>query len=167
VLKVTEDGGRTWTQQPLAPIAGASPIFDAMALAPKPGGGWRLLVHFYMDDSSYVLGRYETAGPSLAGTWNLAWHGAVPSEYIRAVRIAGESLVGVSDSHFWSSSDFGQTWHQGAVVSTQPHDFAFTDANTGWQVRAPTYESSPDALLATTDGGQTWHVVLQVPSAVG
>jgi photosystem II stability/assembly factor-like uncharacterized protein len=169
VLKVTEDGGRTWTQQPLAAPAGASPIFGAMALAPKPGGGWRLLVYFNTEDSSSGLVRYETAGPSLAGTWNLAWHGAdpSPSEGIRAVRIAGESLVGVSDSHFWSSSDFGQTWHQLAAIPTEVHDFVFIDADTGWQLRAPTYDGSPDALLATTDGGKTWHVVLQVPSVVG
>jgi hypothetical protein len=33
-------------------------------------------------------------------------------------------------------------------------------------MQAAAYFSSPEALLATTDGGKTWHVVLRVPSVI-
>jgi photosystem II stability/assembly factor-like uncharacterized protein len=82
------------------------------------------------------------------------------------VRVAGDSLIGVSDSSFYSSTDFGQTWKKLAAIPTEVHDFVFTDASNGWQLRAPTYDASPDALLVTTDGGKTWKVVLEEPSAV-
>lgn len=165
VLNVTDDGGRTWTSQPLRTPAGATSWFSSLALAARPGGGWRLLVGYSMD-TSFVLARYETIGSGLNGGWNLMWHGPGPAEYLRAARSAGDGLVAVSDAHFWSNSDFGQTWHELASVPTDVHDFEFVDASTGWQVRAPTNPSSPDALLATTDGGMTWNVVLRVPSAI-
>jgi photosystem II stability/assembly factor-like uncharacterized protein len=167
VLHVTTDGGRTWTTQNLGPVAGSTSWFAPMTLTPKPGGGWRLLLWYSTQDGSTVLGRYETSGSGLDGPWQLAWQGPGPSDYLQAVRIAGGNLIGVSGTHFWSSSDFGQTWTQLAAASPEEvHDFDFTDSNTGWLVRAPVYASSPDAVLQTTDGGKTWKVVLQVPSAI-
>jgi hypothetical protein len=164
-LNVTTDGGRTWTKKPIEGIAGAS-WFAGLAMAPKPDGGWRLLMGYATGGNSTTLVRYETTAAEPDGTWTRVWQGNGPAEYLGALRVAGDGLVALSDTHFWSSSDFGQTWHQGAVVSTQPHDFAFTDATTGWMVQAPTYDASPEAVLGTTDGGRTWHVVLQVPSVV-
>ncbi len=166
ILNVTDDGGRTWATQSLRAPSGAMSWFESLALAPKPSGGWRLLVGYSMADGSSVMARYETTGPGLNGGWSLTWDGPGLSEYLRAARSAGDGLVAVSDAHFWSNSDFGQTWHELASVPTDVHDFEFVDATTGWQVRAPTNPSSPDALLATTDGGMTWNVVLRVPSAI-
>ena len=166
VLNVTDDGGRTWTSQPLQVPAGATSSFVSLALAPKPGGGWRLLGGYAAASDSFVLARYETAGSGLDGRWSLVWEGPSPAEYLRAARASGDGLVAVSDAHFWSSSDFGQTWQMLAGIPTQVYDFEFVDSATGWQVRSPGYSSSPDALLATTDGGKTWNVVIRVPSAI-
>ena len=161
LLDLTLDGGRTWTTQPLEKPAGATLGSWPLDMELAPGGAGRLLVRFYTDTSS-LLARYETADGGR--TWRLAWHGADTSAV--AVRAAGDLLVGVSADRIWASSDFGATWTQLAAAPAETHDFEFVDAQTGWLVRAPTYSSPPDALLGTTDGGRTWHVVLQAPSIV-
>jgi len=161
LLDLTFDGGRTWTSQALETISGA-PWLVPLAMELTPGASGRLLVSYSDQKGTAGLARYETTNGGRS--WSLAWHG--PGDPVSTVRVAGADLVGVSQSNFWSSSDFGVTWQKLAAAPLYVHDFDFTDAATGWLLRAPTYSSSPDALLATNDGGRTWRVVLNAPSII-
>jgi photosystem II stability/assembly factor-like uncharacterized protein len=163
VLEMSSDGGRTWASQNLQTLPGAQSSYP-LAMDLTPGGSGRLVVQCLMADSSVELARYETADGGR--TWHLAWSGAGPQVRLDVARIAGGGIVAVSSGTFWGSSDFGMTWSQLSKVAEDVHDFVFVDATTGWMVRAPGYAQSPDALLATTDGGRTWHVVLTAPSII-
>lgn len=170
LLKLTFDGGRTWTSQALVAPSGTSVWLSPLAMELTPGGSGRLLVQFsYLPDGNGSLGRYETSDGG--ATWHLAWQApgstvSIGSVSIGTVRTAGANLIGISGTSFWESSNFGQTWKKLAPTPVYVHDFAYVDATTGWLVRAPGYSDSPDALMETTDGGLTWHVVLNAPSII-
>jgi photosystem II stability/assembly factor-like uncharacterized protein len=163
LLNLTFDGGRTWTSQALEKLPGTMPGAFPLAMELTPGGKGRLLVSYGTSEGKDFWARYETVDGGQS--WHIAWHASSPAP-VYIVRVAGGSLVGMSPSSFWASSDFGVTWKQLAQTPVEVHDFAFVDASTGFVARAPTYTSPPDALLATTDGGRTWHVVLNAPSIV-
>ena len=163
VLELSSDGGRTWVSQKLETLPG-TPWCYPLAMELTPGGSGRLAVQCWTAGTSLELARYETA--DAGQTWHLAWHGAGPQVRLDVARVVGGGLVAVSSGVFWSSADFGMTWKQLSAADEDVHDFAFVDAATGWMVRAPGYAESPDALLETTDGGLTWHAVLNAPSIV-
>jgi photosystem II stability/assembly factor-like uncharacterized protein len=136
-----------------------------LAMELTPGGSGRLLVQFsYSPAGNTAVGRYETSDGG--ASWHLAWQASGSTVPVDTVRVAGSNLVGIAGTSFWVSSNFGQTWKKLANTPVEVHDFAFVDATTGWLVRAPGYSDSPDALMETTDGGQTWHVVLNAPSII-
>jgi photosystem II stability/assembly factor-like uncharacterized protein len=164
LLKLTFDGGRTWTSQTLEAPPGASAWSPPLAMELTSGGSGRLLVRFGTADGAGVVVRYETSDGG--ASWHLAWRAPDSTVPVSTVRAAGTNLIGVSDENFWVSSDFGQTWKKLANTPVEVHDFAFVDATTGWLVRAPGYSDSPDALMETTDGGLTWHLVLHAPSII-
>ena len=165
LLKLTFDGGRTWTSQALEAPPGASAWSPPLAMELTPGGSGRLLVHFSIGAAGNpVVVRYETSDGG--ATWHLAWQASGSTVPVDTVRVAGSNLVGIAATSFWVSSNFGQSWKKLANTPVEVHDFAFVDATTGCLVRAPGYSDSPDALMETTDGGLTWHVVLRAPSIV-
>jgi len=164
LLKLTLDGGRTWTSQALAVAPGATPWSPALAMELTPGGNGRLLIRYGTTDGKSIVARYETTDGG--ERWHVAWQASEGKVFPEAVRAAAGDLVGIGATSFWVSSDFGETWKQLADTPVEVHDFAFIDATTGWLVRAPGYSDSPDALMETTDGGLTWHVVLRAPSIV-
>jgi photosystem II stability/assembly factor-like uncharacterized protein len=165
LLKLTFDGGRTWTSQALETPSGSSVWLSPLAMELTPGGSGRLLVQFsYSPAGNTAVGRYETSDGG--ASWHLAWQASGSTVPVDTVRVAGSNLVGIAGTSFWVSSNFGQTWKKLANTPVEVHDFAFVDATTGWLVRAPGYSDSPDALMETTDGGQTWHVVLNAPSII-
>ncbi len=166
-LSLTFDGGRSWMSHRLEALPDGSPCSAfPLAMELTPGGNGRLLVRCWKSSGPNVLAHYETADGGQ--TWHLTWHyPEATDQFMLAVRVAGADLIGLTETRFWVSKDFGVSWEMlDEPLPSGIHDFTFVDANTGWLVRAPSYASSPDALLGTSATNAHWHAVLQDRSVV-
>lgn len=130
-----------------SPLSTPSPgSFRAMRLA-APTGGW------IVGDGGVVA----TTG-DLGRSWQTP-PGALPDRAAQhfdfhAVAVQGPNvwIAGSPGSRVFHSPDDGQTWHAYATGQTAPlRALEFVDAQRGWAA------GELGAILATQDGGRTWH----------
>jgi len=162
---VSSDGGHTWKQGKVTPLAHAA---ARLSVAPFPGreGGWGLGSRAYL--AAYEAGVYRTNDGGL--TWQHL--PSYPSAYAHSVLVhpadAQTVYVGSEPAALFCSHDGGETWEESTGFRAVPE-------SSQWSFHSETRYShvrelrmaphDPDVLYAgievggvvrSRDGGQTW-----------
>ncbi len=179
---ITEDAGRSWSALAAdtgrAWLAGDFVDFDNGALAGRLGAlgavRHREVQRLDADYGLRALRRMRLSAPArgwLVGDGGLvlatsdlgkSWQtpeGDIPATLrdqfdFAALAVQGEHcwIAGSPGSRVLHSADGGRSWTAQNTAHTLPiHGLAFVDARTGWAV------GDLGTILATTDGGQSWH----------
>jgi photosystem II stability/assembly factor-like uncharacterized protein len=186
VTMATSDGGRTWVTQQSGDKAVKDLVFaDAShgwalgylprgILATSDGGiHWRVQLAANAAHGWAVGGHWRSARPS-AVVWStsdggLNWRelGGPLQEMniLQAVAASDPRHVVVAGDGMWFSTDGGKHWTTCTVTAageTGPavggaSGFAFSDATHGW--------AAAGGILATSDGGATWHRQVKQPAS--
>ena len=153
----SEDGGKTWKQGPVTPLAHAAARLSASAVAPSRA---------YL--AAYEAGVYRTDDGGL--TWQHL--GAYPTDYAHSVLAHPDEsdsvYVGSEPAEIWRSADCGATWDEFEAFRAVPEA-------TQWGFHAPTRDShvrdlraAPGAasqlyagievggMVRSSDGGSSW-----------
>jgi photosystem II stability/assembly factor-like uncharacterized protein len=163
-IVVTHDGGRTWTDAalPLPPGSAGAQLFFGQ---PVFFDGFSGLVSIdFQIDTSGVTRVYRTL--DAGSSWTIA--ATLPAGYVAISLLDQRRWVAFNGSEVLRTEDAGATWTKTPSVSPSSYSSGpqFVDDATGWWLAL---EGVPEGsvLLATTDGGVTWHALAPRTAAPG
>jgi photosystem II stability/assembly factor-like uncharacterized protein len=154
IAYVTHDGGNTWQQQTLPPLAG---LADATYTTTPPVffGEFGLMpvkvIPTIAGDT--VLSCYRTNDGG--SHWSSSTKTTFDPEN---VYIADQQHIWVAsrDGSIHESQDGGKSWKTLGSIGKVTAAMSFSDMSNGWIVTVANANGKGSQLLHTTDGGQTW-----------
>jgi photosystem II stability/assembly factor-like uncharacterized protein len=154
---VTRDGGRTWTD-PAFPVPSASSeaqlFFDQPIFSDAHSG--LMAVDFQSTSGvvSHVSRIYETS--DAGSSWTIA--ATLPADYFTVSILGPQRWIAFDLSSVVRTVDAGATWTKAS--SNPPNGYSsgpqFANGTTGWWLAAGGVGTG---LLATSDGGVSWHAL--------
>lgn len=170
----TDNGGRTWTVLPIAPLQSPGGALQDVSFLPGGGIGWAVGGIFRPKTALELAGGVpaklsSTDGKSIiteaiyrtddgGGTWQRqpapTQIGMVRSLYFinneKAFALGNSVLHTQNGGHTWKPIRFQARCSDGASEQRDALSVSFVDANTGW------LSYNDGSLVNTSDGGHTW-----------